>query len=232
MSSVAIDRRDMRDGFIAIGPVLVAMVPFALVLGATAVQKGLSPLEVFLMSALVFAGSAQFVAVELWTPDVAVGLLIAMTLLVNARHVLMGAALAPQLPARGPMTLLGLFFLVDEVWALALARRRIAPLTWRYWAALGLPLYVNWLLWTSLGALVGGVIDDPAALGFDFAFVAIFVVLLKGMAPARSEFLIWAAAALVSALTYKFMPGPLFVPLGALAGCLVAFFISSPERAR
>jgi len=229
MSACAIDRCELRDGFVAIGPVLVAVIPFALVLGATAAQKGLSPLEVVLMSALVFAGSAQFVAVELWSPEVSVALLVGMTLLVNSRHVLMGAALAPYLPGRRRLTWLGLFFLVDEVWALALARRRVAPPTWHYWAGLALPLYLNWLLWTGLGALVGGVIVDPAAFGFDFAFVAIFVVLLKGMAPRRRELMIWTVTAVVSALTYRLVPGALFVPLGTLAGCVVALVVPPAE---
>ena len=71
--------------------------PIGLLFGALAAGKGLSPLEVFLMSALVFAGGAQFAAVELWATPAPIAALVFSTLLINARHVLMGASLVPKL---------------------------------------------------------------------------------------------------------------------------------------
>src|SRR3546814_11709005 len=75
------------------------------------------------MGATVFAGASQFVAVEIWTTPPAVALLAATALMVNLRHVLMGAALAPHLRgwSRGA-TYGGLFFMADEIWAFALQR--------------------------------------------------------------------------------------------------------------
>eukprot|EP01032_Pedospumella_encystans_P004959 gene4959-5893_t len=58
---------EMRQGFHAILPLTVAVVPIGLVFGAVAATKGLSPLEAMLMSALVFAGGSQFVAMDIWT---------------------------------------------------------------------------------------------------------------------------------------------------------------------
>src|SRR3954453_14994728 len=55
-----------RAGLVDVAPVLVGLVPFALVLGALAAAKGMSPLAVMLMSGIVFAGGSQFAAVELW----------------------------------------------------------------------------------------------------------------------------------------------------------------------
>ena len=58
---------EFRAGLVAIVPATLAVIPFALIFGAAAAQKGLSPLELGLMSALVFAGGSQFVAVDLWS---------------------------------------------------------------------------------------------------------------------------------------------------------------------
>lgn len=203
-------------------PVLFAMVPFALLLGALGVQKGLSVIEIVLMGAFVFAGSAQFIAVELWSAEGGFVLLVGMTLLVNLRHILMGAALAPVLPYQGWRTWLGLHFMADEIWAMTLARRGTSKPNWAYYAGLAFPLYLNWLFWTGCGALLGSAIEDPARYGFDFAFVAIFVVLIRGMARDKRDYIVWIAAALVSSSVYTLLPGPLYVPAGAIAGCLAA----------
>ena len=85
---------DARLGFSDIWPAMVAAMPFGLLFGALAAGKGLSPLEVFTMSALVFAGGAQFAAVEMWASPTPVLALIFSTLLINSRHVLMSASLA------------------------------------------------------------------------------------------------------------------------------------------
>src|SRR3546814_14235565 len=96
------------------------------------------------MGATVFAGASQFVAVEIWTTPPAVALLTATALMVNLRHVLMGAAMAPHVRgwSRGA-TYGGLFFMADEIWAFALRRGAERPLTPAYYFGLSLPLHLG-----------------------------------------------------------------------------------------
>jgi uncharacterized membrane protein len=151
-----------RDGLVDVAPVLVGLVPFALVLGALAAGKGLSPLEVMLMSALVFAGGSQFVAVELWRDPVPVGALALMALLVNVRHLLMGASLAPRAHDWGGRAWPALFFMADEVWALALRRAGDdGPVPLGYWLGLSTGLWLNWVALTGVGAWLGAVGRGP-----------------------------------------------------------------------
>lgn len=99
---------------------LLGFIPFALVLGAQASHKGLSAYEVALMTGLNFGGGSEFAAIELWSSPPLV--IVAMTLLVNSRHLLMGAALAPylqHLPLKKALP--SLFFMCDESWAMGLA---------------------------------------------------------------------------------------------------------------
>ena len=88
----------MRD----IAPAAVAAIPVSLLFGAVAVSKGMSPAEVGLMSFLVFAGGAQFAAIETWIHPAPILTLAFATFLINARHVLMGASFrrSSQCPGR------------------------------------------------------------------------------------------------------------------------------------
>src|SRR6185312_2456003 len=90
------DRAEIVAGIRDIWPVMVAAFPIGLLFGALCTGKGLSIAEAGLMSLLVFAGGAQFAAVELWTYPVPVAALVFSTALINARHVLMVASLAPN----------------------------------------------------------------------------------------------------------------------------------------
>ncbi|BCJ91401.1 branched-chain amino acid ABC transporter permease [Terrihabitans soli] len=223
-------KSEFRAGILLIFPALVAVIPFALILGAAAAQKGLSPFETGLMSALVFAGGSQFVAVDLWSfpaPWLALGF---AALLVNLRYVLMSASIARKLksfPIAGRA--LFIFFLADETWAMTEKRAAETPLT--LWFLLGLVpvFYLNWVVFTIVGAVVGSAFQNPERLGFDFAFTAIFIGLALGFWQGpRTGFFI-AASAAASALTYLFVDGPWYVMAGAIAGIIVAaIFPSAP----
>jgi branched chain amino acid efflux pump len=107
---------DFRAGALAILPAGIAAAPFGVLLGALAAAKGLSPVEVALMSSLVFAGGSQFAALEMWTLPAPLLFIAFSTLLINSRHILMGASIAPRMARFRPWhRLLALFVLADEV---------------------------------------------------------------------------------------------------------------------
>lgn len=207
-------------------PVTLGFIPFALVLEAQATQKGLSVLEIPLMTGLNFGGGSEFAAIRLWTSPPHVLLIVAMSFLVNCRHILMGAALAPylqHLPAR--KVLPALFFMCDESWAMALAdaRKRAAPrISLTYYLGVSAALYLTWVLFTALGAALGPVIGDVEQYGFDMAFTAVFLVLLRGMWRGARACRPWLVSLVVAALTYLLLPGAWYVATGASAGLLAA----------
>lgn len=218
------------DGFLAILPICVAAGPLALVYGALAVDAGMTPLEVALSSAIIFAGAAQFVAIELWDVPVPIASLTLAAFLVNLRHVLMGIALAPHLPPGRPWLRAGMmFFLVDEVWAMSLQQAARGRLTVAFYAGMGVSIYFVWLAWTFVGAFAGSLIGDPQRWGFDFAFAAIFLSLLGGFWSGHKSIIIWSAAAVASCSAKLFIDGPWFVVVGGLTGMAVAALLWSPE---
>ncbi len=214
-------RAEALRGFLDIAPLLLAAIPFALVLGTLAAGKGLSPLEVALMSALVFAGGAQFVAVGMWETPAPVIAIVLATAAVNLRHVLMGAALAPRV-AHLPRWVRRGFVAVhaDETWATALRRASHTPLTPGYLLGVAVPLYLTWTTWCWIGSLAGDLLGDPRAWGLDFVFPAVFIVLLIGLWRGRASVAPVAVGSAVALLAHAALPGAWYIFLGGLAGAI------------
>lgn len=215
-------------------PLLLGIIPFALVLGAQATQKGFSTLEVPLLTGLNFAGGSEFAILEVWTNPPNIIMLVFITFLVNSRHLLMGASLAPylrHLPNRTAFS--ALFFMCDESWALGLADAQkkqhlvgmLHAFSMMYYAGLCFALYLMWVGFTYLGAVIGPVLGDVQRFGFDMAFPAVFLVLLrsmwKGMRAARP----WLVSLITAALAYLYLPSGWYVPIGALSGIVSAIFL-------
>lgn len=207
-------------------PVLLGFIPFALVLGAQATQKGLSVIEVPLMTGLNFGGGSEFTAMSLWTSPPHVSLIVAMSFLVNSRHLLMGAALVPYLQhLSGRQAIPALFFMCDESWAMALADARRQPnrrLSLPYYLGVSAGLYLTWVIFTALGAAMGPMIGDVERYGFDMAFTAVFLMLLKGMWKGVRACRPWLVSLIAATTTYLLVPGAWYVAAGAVAGLIAA----------
>jgi 4-azaleucine resistance transporter AzlC len=210
-------------GLKTIAPLIVAAMPIGLVFGAVAASKGLSPLEATLMSAMVFAGGSQFVAMDIWTHPASWTALGFAALLVNIRHVLMGASLGRKLQAFSPLQkYLGVLVMADENWAMSEARARRTVLTPAYYAGLAVLFYCNWVAASLVGALLGAFLGDPAAIGLDFAFPAVFIVLVMGFWKGPATGMVLIASAAASILAHHFVPGAWYIAAGAAAGLAAA----------
>ncbi|MGO4619717.1 AzlC family ABC transporter permease [Ensifer sp. 2YAB10] len=215
-------------GLTAAVPVQIGFVPFALVLGAQAQQKGLSHAEVPLMTGLNFGGGSEFAAIDLWTSPPHIALIVAITFLINSRHLLMGAALAPFLGALPKRKVLpALFFMCDESWAMALADARArSSFSMPYFLGAGIALWACWMTFTAVGAAIGPMIGDVEAYGFDMAFPAVFLVLLKGMWTGLRAARPWLVSLVTAALVYLLVPGAWYVAAGALSGLVSSYLLA------
>jgi len=230
-------KSEVWRGLVASSPVLLGVVPMAMVLGAQAAQKGLSVAEVPLMTGLNFAGGSEFAAVRLWTSPPHLLLIVAMTFLVNSRHLLMGAALAPfikHLPKRKAFP--ALFVMTDESWAMGMAdaRQRASAgishcFSLPYYLGVSAGVYIVWVIFTTLGAGLGPIMGNAESYGFDMAFPAVFLVLLRGMWNGVRAARPWLVSLAVAALTSVLVPGAWYVPAGAVSGILAAFYWSEPQ---
>lgn len=210
------------NGLRAALPLGIAGLGEGIAFGALARQAGLSTTEATLMSSVVCAGTAQFLAIGLWTSPLPIATILVTTLGVNLRHLLMGATLQSWLASVPPRRRYpSLHVLSDESWALTTRELSRGHVRHGFLIGSGLVLFCCWIAATFVGATLGQAIDDPARWGLDFAFVAVFGALLVGLWPGRQRALPWLVAGTTALAAERVLPTGWHVLAGGLAGTLV-----------
>jgi branched chain amino acid efflux pump len=207
-----------RDGFRAILPLMPAIVAFGASFGVLARAAGVDALAAVAMSATTFAGSAQFAIVSVLGAGGTAVAAIGAAVLLNGRYVPMSVAASGAFTGGPVRRLLEAQLLVDESWALS--RREQGGFDRRVLVGAGGLLYLGWVSSTAVGVLAGDSLTEPATLGLDAAFPALFLALL---APLISRGGKSAAAGLLGAgialLLTPFAPAGVPV-IAATTGCL------------
>ena len=205
-------------------PIFVTAVVVGIAFGLTARQSGLSIVETSATSVIVFAGAAQFVMVDLLRTGTPVPLIVLTVLLLNARHLLMAAAIRPFVQVASPPRRFGLaYVLTDEAFAMGIGWFRRGHRDLAYYAVFSTLLWCSWNLGTLLGAVFGAGVDDPQRFGIDFAITAVFVAIVAIGVRHRADVAVALTAALVAAaLRIAGASAVAVVVAGALAP-LVAF---------
>jgi 4-azaleucine resistance transporter AzlC len=222
---------DFRQGATDSVPVVIAGIPIGLLWGTLAAGKGLTAAETLLMSSSVYAGAAQFVAIEQWREPAPWLLLTVAAFIVNLRYILMGASLARHMTGiRTSKKALPMFLLSDEVWAFAERRALTARLTASYLFGLGVPMYLGWTTSSFVGALVGRTLGDSKALGFDFVFSAIFIGILSGFWKGSKTGIVIVTSGLLAAVASSLLPGAWYIIVGAVSGSAIAAALHAEEE--
>ena len=219
-------KSEFRAGFADMLPMLVAYVPIAMLWGTLAASKGFSPVEAMAMSALVYAGASQFVAIEMWRDPLPIVLMVVTIFVVNLRHILYSASIArhmDKIPSRLQPILI--YVLTDEAWALLERRALVRPLSLGYFIGVAVPLWPTWFLCSTLGAFLGQALGDPAAIGLDFAFAAMFISILVGFWKGPRTGAVIAASALAAILGKLYVPGAWYIMLGGVSGVAAAVLL-------
>lgn len=212
-------RAEFLAGARAQAPILLGVAPFGMIYGVLAVGAGLSPLAAQAMSAIVFAGSSQFIGAGLFAAAAPWPVIVLTTAVVNLRHALYSASSAPylaHLPRRWKALLA--YLLTDEAYAVAIGRFRAPGGTAdRHWYLLGtgLALWATWQVSTAVGVFLGAQV--PGAWGLDFALALTFIaILVPSLADQPSS--LAAGVAGVAALLGAGLPYRLGLVLAALCG--------------
>ncbi len=215
----------MRAGARAVAPMLIGVVPFGLVAGATPADGGLGTGAALGFSTIVFAGASQLAAIDVLADggSVLVAVLAAWT--INLRMLLYSASLAPFLAGEKLWRrLLGAYLLVDQVYAVAITRwpddaaaqaREPGRRVWFMVGAGGL-LWSSWQASTLVGALVGPAV--PESLPLDFAVPLVFLVLLVPAVNSRPAAVAAVCGGLGAVLSAEAGAGHLSIIVGAVMG--------------
>ncbi|WCE32228.1 AzlC family ABC transporter permease [Vibrio sp. SCSIO 43137] len=222
-------RQQLLKGILAVMPLCIAVVPWGILAGSFAIEAGLSTFEAQAMSAILFAGSAQLVAVGMFKAGVGIGTLLLTTFFITSRHLLYSVSLRDRistLPLRWRL-ILG-FWLTDELFAVCANQ---SQREFNKWYALGAggAFYVVWNLATFAGIVAGNYIPGLTEAGLDFAVAATFIALVV---PGVKSYPVLAAvivSLVISVLcTHYQIEGALMI--ASIAGMLTGYWCESVTK--
>ena len=227
-------------------PLLIGVVPFGLIYGVLALDAGIPPMQAQAMSAMVFAGSSQFILTQLVHSGVPALVMVLTVAVVNLRHALYSLSVAPYLQQLRPAwkLLLG-YLLTDEAYAvtiiyyqktnvnnhlshqqeeLHLDDRNSLYNDNRHWYFLGsgLTLWTSWQLSTAAGIFLGAVV--PQSWSLDFTLALTFISLVVPNLKDKPALLAALSAGVVAILAYT-LPYKLGLMVAALVGILVGLLV-------
>jgi 4-azaleucine resistance transporter AzlC len=214
-------------------PIAIGVIPFGLIYGVLALGAGMPTSAAQAMSAIVFAGSAQFVSAQLLTHSTPAVIIVLTVGIINLRHALYSASVAPylqQLPARWKFLLA--YLLTDEAYAVTITHYQrngegeAAGNKHWYFLAAGLALWLTWQASTAAGIFLGAAI--PASWSLDFTLALTFIGLLVPALKDRAGVLAALAAGLTAVLAAG-LPYKLGLLAAALAGILTGVWVEGRE---
>ena len=198
-------RSEFFAGIKAELPILMGTIPFGLIYGVSARSFGIPTALAQAMSFIVFAGSAQFVVIQLLNASVPAGIILLTACIINLRHALYSASVAPHLKQRGlPWRLLLPYLLTDEAYAVAITHYQEpdqqAPRHW-YFLGAGLILWMTWQIGTAAGLMLGTHI--PASWSLDFTLPLTFIALVIPTLKKRADAIAAGSAGLIAVLAAR-----------------------------
>jgi predicted branched-subunit amino acid permease len=211
---------DLRAGAAAVAPMLVGIIPFGLVAGATPVTDGFGGAAAIGLSTIVFAGASQLAALDALAHGGSVVVAVLAACTINLRMLLYSASISPHLADEPlPRRLVAAYLLTDQAYAVSITRwssdadgvRRFP-----YFLGAGLLLWSVWQASTIVGVLVGGAV--PSDVPLDFAVPLVFLVLLVPTLTSRPALIAAGVAGGAGVVAAEAGAGPLYVIVGALSG--------------
>ncbi|ERM16327.1 AzlC family ABC transporter permease [Brevibacillus sp. 7WMA2] len=206
-------------------PTLLGYLSIGIAAGVIQKAAGLSIAEIALISLILYAGSAQFIAAGMMATGSSLTAIIITILFVNLRHILLSAALAPYFRHLSPLrNMLVGSLLTDETFGVAIsetAKKNQISEKWMH--GLNITAYLNWFVANLAGAFLAQWISNPEKFGLEFALPAMFIGILILTMLGRSKIkldIVVAIIAVVIAVGSTFL-------LSSSMGVIVATIIAS-----
>lgn len=216
----------LKDGFKVAWPICLGYFPIGLAFGVLAQKAGLHPLEIGLMSILVFAGSSQFIAVSMLSAGSGAAPIVLTTFMVNLRHLLMSSSMSVRLSSRVHRVFLSIFAygITDESFAVNIARFNQGG--WDPGRALVVNQVSNlaWISSTVLGGL-GGQFIPAGSFGMDYALSGMFLCLLVFQLRGRIYAFVAVFSGVFAVLLALLVPGNAYVIIASLVGATAGFLL-------
>jgi 4-azaleucine resistance transporter AzlC len=212
-------RAGVRAGATAIFPLIPSLAVYGVAFGIMAATAGLSTLEATLMSAWVYGGSAQMASLQVWSDPVPLAAVCLTTLAMNARYVLLGAALRPWLGASPAHHVYpSLFVMADGNWTLAVREHAQGRADAGFLLGSGIAMWLTWVLFTGVGQMFGQILGRPERFGLDFMLAAFFAAMAVDLFRSAKDMAPLVVGVVTAIVIERIVPGPWYIVAGALAG--------------
>ena len=206
-------------------PICAGYFPAGLAFGVAAQKVGLSPVEIGLMSLLIFAGSTQFVAVSMLGSGTGIGPIVLTTFTINLRHVLMSSALAPYLSKlRRSWIFLFAYGVTDESFAVNASRFRSGDWDWRKAIIVNHVSNLSWVGSSILGGYVGEFVPSNA-FGIDYALKAMLICLVAMQMRNRYFFIVFVISGVLAIIFCLVLPGNGYIIVASMTGATLGLVL-------
>lgn len=219
-------RNEFLAGMKAEMPLMIGVIPFGMIYGILAISVGLPARVAQAMSVIIFAGSSQFVSAQLFGLNIPAIINLFTVWVINLRHALYSASVAPylqKLPTRWKLTLA--YLLTDEAYAVSIIHYQEAGDDRnKHWFLLGsgLTLWTTWQISTALGIFLGASV--PASWSLDFTLTLTFIALVIPTIKDRASLGVAVIAGLVAILLFN-LPLKTGLLAASFIGILVGILI-------
>lgn len=206
-------------GIRRIAPLSAFALPFGVAYGAASVEQGMAAWQALLASGTIFAGASQFAALELWQDPMPLISITLVVLAVNARHIILGAALSPWLNRLPPgRWFLALCMLTDVTFADSHAAFKGGERDAGILLGGGLLMWTAWMIGTTIGAIAGTSLGDLDRFGLDVVMMSFFAAIVVGSLKSRAA--VWPViiASLMALATLPLLPAGWNIIVAALVG--------------
>ena len=214
-------------GILDILPLMIPVVPFGIIYGVIGVEIGLSPMEVFAMSFVIFAGSSQIAFAQLFAAGASPLVMISSVAVINSRHILYGAVLAEYLgKLRLTWKILLSYLMADQAFSVSSAyfKKNVKNKNAHFhMLGSGLTLWLLWQLSTLIGIVLGNIV--PAQLGLEFAIPLTFFSLILSELRKLDHVIIILISGICSVLTYDF-PFKIYIIFSAIFSLAISIMIN------
>ena len=215
-------------GILDILPLMIPVVPFGIIYGVIGVEIGLSPMEVFAMSFVIFAGSSQIAFAQLFAAGASPLVMISSVAVINSRHILYGAVLAEYLgKLRLTWKILLSYLMADQAFSVSSAyfKKNLKNKNAHFhMLGSGLTLWSLWQLSTLIGIVLGNIV--PAQLGLEFAIPLTFFSLILSELRKLDHIVIILISGICSVLTYNF-PFKIYIIFSAIFSLAISIMINN-----
>ena len=215
----------IKDGVIGAWPICLGYLAIGLAFGVIAQKAGFSPVEIGLMSLIVYAGSAQFIGISMLSAGAGIVPIVITTFTINLRHMLMSSSLATFMRNLGTGRLsLFAYGVTDESFALNSAKFRDGKWDWRRALVLNHTTNLTWIASTVAGGF-GGQFIPAGALGIDYALSAMFICLLVFQLRGRLYVIVSIIAGILAVILSLLLPGNSYIVVASVIAATLGVFL-------